>query len=98
MWSYNENHLSTGHSCWVSNPLDMAVTKKTTIEGRKAGTNNATHPSHRCSKTTHIRATRVVVGGSSKVSCEGFPMARAGDAIACGDTCGGTHSHKVSIG
>ncbi|MBE8232192.1 MAG: hypothetical protein HAW67_00555, partial [Endozoicomonadaceae bacterium] len=67
-------------------------------EGRLSAVVGSEHVSHVCGIIVHPQGIRNITSGSSIVSIEGSPAAFVGSGIACGDTCGGTHASKTSIG
>ncbi len=82
--------MSTGHGCFPPTNLVQTPVSKTFINGILAGvvSGDCQHTAHTCGTTTHPQNTRNPSSGASKTFIEGFPAARIGDNIACGDACG----------
>lgn len=77
---------STGHDCFPPTQLVYTPVTRTFCNGKLVAVVGAQYASHTCGTTTHPQSpARTIVGGSSKTFIEGFPMARIGDPIACGD-------------
>lgn len=80
--------MSTGHGCFPPTPMVDSPVSKTFINGVKPGvvSPNSTHATHSCGRVTHPQgAQRSHASGSSNTFIEGFPAARIGDNISCGD-------------
>jgi uncharacterized Zn-binding protein involved in type VI secretion len=82
--------MSTGHGCFPPTALAVSPVSKTFFNAKKPGVVSGAcqHVAHTCGRVTHPNNTRVPSSGASKTFIEGFPAARIGDNIACGDTCG----------
>jgi uncharacterized Zn-binding protein involved in type VI secretion len=80
--------FSTGHLCFFPTPLVSTPVNKTFINGKKPGvvSNLCQHLPHTCGIVIHV--TRDPSDGASKTFIEGYPAARIGDDISCGDACG----------
>lgn len=79
---------STGHGCFPPTPMVGSPVSKTFINGIKPGVQNGQsfHATHSCGTSTHPQpSARAHSGGSGNTFIEGFPAARIGDNIACGD-------------
>jgi uncharacterized Zn-binding protein involved in type VI secretion len=83
--------MSAGHGCFPPTALAVTPVNKTFFNGRKPGVLSPAcqHVEHRCGRVVHPNATRTPSSGAAKTFIEGFPAARIGDSIVCGDTCSG---------
>jgi uncharacterized Zn-binding protein involved in type VI secretion len=79
--------MSTGHGCFPPTALVQTSVTKTYFNGILASVvdSGCQHAPHTCGITTHAGSTRSPSSGASKTYIEGFPAARIGDNIACGD-------------
>ena len=79
--------MSTGHGCFPPTALTSTPVSKTYFNGILASVvdSGCQHAPHTCGLTTHAGSTRSPSSGASKTYIEGFPAARIGDDIACGD-------------
>lgn len=79
---------STGHGCFPPTPMLATPVSKTFVNNKKVGvvSNASFHATHSCGIVVHQQpSARAHVSGSNNTFIEGFPAARIGDNISCGD-------------
>lgn len=87
--------LSTVDPCGAPPHAPKARTSKVTIDGGTPIRVGDEYELHACPDSSPHTST--ATGGSSKVTIEGLPAHRTGDAISCGSFAG-NGSTKVTIG
>lgn len=81
------DQVSTGHDCYPPTQAIGPFTTKTFIKGKPIQLATLTkYADHECGD--HVHTNRTVVSGSSTTFIQGYPVARIGDPISCGDTVG----------
>jgi uncharacterized Zn-binding protein involved in type VI secretion len=78
---------STGHGCFPPTELVYTPVTRTFCDGKLIAVVGARYAAHSCNNTTHQEnPDRTIIGtGSANTFIEGYPLARIGDPIACGD-------------
>lgn len=78
--------MSAGHGCFPPTELVYTPITRTFCNGKLIAVVGAQYATHTCGTTTHSQnPDRTIIGGSSNTFIEGYPLARIGDPIACGD-------------
>ena len=79
---------STGHGCFPPTPIVVDVSGNIFVNSIACATVGSKHSTHSCGLSVHPTSSRNVSKGSPTVFCNGKPMARIGDTVACGDAVG----------
>lgn len=88
--------LSEGHNGFPPTALVYTPVTRTFVDGKGIAVVGARYASHSNNTTTHqeIPSRTIIGSGSRQTFIEGFPIARAGDPIACGDRVGPSTSNS----
>jgi len=86
---------SEGHGQWPPTPLVYTPVTRTFVDGKLIAVVGAQYAPHTANNVTHQQPNRTIIGsGSSTTFIEGYPMARVGDPISCGDKVAPSNSNS----